>query len=74
MAAPRPITANAKTPTLVTIDVVLDRNIIKIKIKDKLIDPQKKPISNAIVKITDSTPIMPDKTLYNKEITDKTEY
>ncbi|CAD8195808.1 unnamed protein product [Paramecium pentaurelia] len=70
IAAPRQINVSSKQPLQITFDVVLDRTIKNIKIKDKLVDPTGKPIQNAIIKIIESNPTMPDKTLYNKEITD----
>ncbi|CAD8185235.1 unnamed protein product [Paramecium octaurelia] len=70
IAAPRTINVSSKQPLQISFDVVLDRTIKNIKIKDKLVDPSGKAIQNAIVKIVESNPTMPDKTLYNKEITD----
>ncbi|CAD8212453.1 unnamed protein product [Paramecium octaurelia] len=70
VAAPRQINVSSKQPLQITFDVVLDRTIKNIKIKDKLVDPSGKPVQNAIVKIVESNPTMPDKTLYNKEIID----
>ncbi|CAD8202273.1 unnamed protein product [Paramecium octaurelia] len=65
---PKQINIPSKQPYQLKLDVVLDRKVNEITIKDQLVDPSGKPVQNASIKIIESIPAMNDKSLYNKEI------